>query len=182
MIYVIDFDNTIFNTSKLKNILFGIKWKNYVNTLSKSYEYIKEKYWFFNLEEWILSNWIDRKLMLDIENFLNDLIYKDFYMFIENIKTKIILVTYWEDSFQRWKIVWCKVDKYFEKIIITKDRKKKNELINIYNLYNEKIVYIDDVVLVNEKEFDFPIKIVTIDRRWIEWDIQSLDEIDINNL
>ena len=46
--FIVDFDDTIFDTKAFKNYIFEIKWKEFKQTLEKSYHFIKEKYWYYN--------------------------------------------------------------------------------------------------------------------------------------
>lgn len=133
----IDFDGTIYNTSKLNQKFINIfKEYNipstYINKLvnnMKNYNQVANKLIKeFNLNKDILSK---------IDNiYSNDLIYQDVIPFLEKYyqKHNLILLTYNNDkNYQLNKINSSKINKYFKEIIITNKNKSKLNNIDYLN-------------------------------------------------
>lgn len=183
MLYVLDFDDTLFNTKKLKtNHLFNCKWDNNIKDLSSNYDKIKKIYWKFNFDEWVkLSNISDNEIS-HLWDCMPNLLYKDWIEFMKKIKNnwhKIIVLTFWEKDYQEFKLAKSWIHKYVDEIIRTEDETKKDDLNLIYKKNQSPITYIDNKVFVKETDFNFSINIIKIDRIEWNWDVKSFDEVDL---
>ena len=126
----IDFDGTLYNTTKLNKYFINIFNKynidtkyitNLMNTY-KNYDILANKI--------IIDNNIDKSIYNDIFNlYSNDLVFKDVIPFLEKYHNKyeLILLTLGNKEYQEKKIKSSNLKKYFKDIIITdKDKSKLN--------------------------------------------------------
>ena len=126
----IDFDGTLYNTTKLNNNFINIfnKYnidKDYIKKLMnnhKNYDNLANKI--------IIDNNIDKSIYKDIFNlYSSDLVFKDVIPFLEKYhkKYELILLTLGNKEYQEKKINSSNIKKYFKNIIITnKDKSKLN--------------------------------------------------------
>lgn len=163
MLIIIDFDNTIFNTIRLKNDLakalieFGIKpaffYKIYPKILTmdkNSYGFSLNKY--INYLKRVAKINVDekkaRKHLNQIINRSKKYIFPDFFSFVQKIKKrhwKLILLSFGNGSFQKLKIKKSRLKKYFDRVYITDEGKKYifRQILKDFN--NEKnIFFIND--------------------------------------
>lgn len=126
----IDFDGTLYNTTKLT--------KNFINIFNKyniDEKYIKKlmhnyKNYDILANKIILENNIDKSIYNDLHNlYSNDLVYQDIIPFLKKYYKKydLIILTLGNKDFQEKKINSSNIKKYFKEIIITnKDKSKLN--------------------------------------------------------
>ena len=126
----IDFDGTLYNTTKLNKNFIHIFNKYNINT-----EYIKKlmnnyKNYDILANKIIIDNNIDKSIYNEIFNlYSNNLVYKDVIPFLEKYykKYELILLTLGNKEYQEKKIKSSNLKKYFKDIIITnKDKSKLN--------------------------------------------------------
>lgn len=126
----IDFDGTLYNTTKLNKNFIHIFNKYNINT-----EYIKKlmnnyKNYDILANKIIIDNNIDKSIYNEIFNlYSNNLVYKDVIPFLEKYykKYELILLTLGNKEYQEKKINSSNLKKYFKDIIITdKDKSKLN--------------------------------------------------------
>lgn len=126
----IDFDGTLYNTTKLN--------ENFINIFNKyniDKEYIKKlmnnhKNYDILANKLTKENNIDKAIYKDLFNlYSNDLVFKDIIPFLEKYHKKydLILLTLGNKEYQEKKIKSSNLRKYFKNIIITdKDKSKLN--------------------------------------------------------
>ena len=126
----IDFDGTLYNTTKLN--------KNFINIFNKyniDKKYIKKlmnnhKNYDILANKIIKENNIDKSIYNELFNlYSNDLVFKDVIPFLEKYhkKYELILLTLGNKEYQEKKINSSNLRKYFKDIIITnKDKSKLN--------------------------------------------------------
>lgn len=126
----IDFDGTIYNTTKLNNNFITIFSKynideKYIKKLMhnyKNYDTLANKI--------ILDNNLDKSIYNELFNlYSRDLVYKDIVPFLKKYHKKyyLVLLTIGNKTYQEKKINSSNLKKYFKEIIITnKDKSKLN--------------------------------------------------------
>lgn len=133
-IYV-DFDGTLFNSSKLQSKYIEIFIKHNVNKkyLEKiiNEDYKKEKNFDTLAKKIINDNNLDQSILKEINSlYSNKLIFKDAIYFLEKYYKEhtLILLTLGNKSYQQKKIDSSNISKYFKDIIITNKDKSKLDI------------------------------------------------------
>lgn len=140
MIFVFDFDHTIFNASAFKKALsqsvrkFGISKKFWQETYKEIVEKSQEGYDYDVKEHsFLLGQGIGKdsrlleKEMRRIVAQSHDFVYRDtepFLRYFKSRKTTIVLLTLGNVAWQKEKIKGLKIKKYFDKFIFTARHKK----------------------------------------------------------
>lgn len=143
MNYYIDFDNTLYETAKLTELMLD-KIVNSISELigkeKKDIEFIKDEFnstkgniYFFAEEMAQKFNTNSEKVLEEVKNVINngeDLTFEDARRFLKKLKEKghrIIMLTYIPNKdnmgFQEEKIKGSGIEKYFDDIIITSEYK-----------------------------------------------------------
>jgi len=130
----IDFDGTLFNSTKLyKEFIkifnkYNIKKEYIENYFNKKYQ--KEKNFDTISKKIIKENNLNTSIYKELNNiYSNNLIFKDTIPFLKKYSKKydLILLTLGTKSYQEKKIKSTNISKYFKEIIITnKDKSKLN--------------------------------------------------------
>jgi len=130
----IDFDGTLFNSTKLyKEFIkifnkYNIKKEYIENYFNKEYQ--KEKNFDTISKKIIKENNLNTSIYKELNNiYSNNLIFKDTIPFLKKYSKKydLILLTLGTKSYQEKKIKSTNISKYFKEIIITnKDKSKLN--------------------------------------------------------
>ena len=132
----IDFDGTLYNTTKLNQNFINIFNKYNIDTkytkklmnTHKNYDILANKI--------IKENNIDKSIYKKLFNlYSNDLVYKDVIPFLEKYykKNELILLTLGNEDYQEKKINSSNLRKYFKDIIITNKDKSKLDNIDYIN-------------------------------------------------
>lgn len=157
----IDFDGTIFNSTKLYLEFLNIfkKYnidKEYIeNIMNKNYKKYKN---FDTIAKIIIKeNNLNNSILDELNNiYTKDLIFKDTIPFLEKYSKKydLILLTLGSNSYQEKKIKSSNINKYFKEIIITNKDKSKlnidyqngifidNNPLELKKFYNSKAKYL----------------------------------------
>ena len=165
--YVLDLDDSIFDTRWFKEFfldVLGNTWRNkamLMEMMDLSKEYNDG---IFDFKKWLSLCWISENEFELIWQRAHSFVYDDFIEFASRNKNNIIILTYGDRYFQEKKIKRSWIERYINSYYITKEKNKKNDLINIYNKCKEKLVYIDDRVFVKQNDFDFDIDIFRFSR------------------
>ena len=178
----IDFDSTLFNTEKFYMDFLNICEKNGIK--KQNIELHKKEMLnnrdVFDLEEFMLvlleKNIISNSIVNQVNNlYLNDYVYEDVVPVLEDLtgKYELILLTYGNHNYQMHKIQSSGLKKYFNKIIVTNN--KKNELENVDY---ENGIFIDNNPIEVEKFYKRNVKKVIRIRR--ENDKKSKIDTDVN--
>lgn len=131
----IDFDGTLFNSTKLyKEFIktfqkYNIKKENIENYFNKIY--IKEKNYDTIAKKIIKENNINQSIYQELNNiYSNKLIFKDTIPFLKKYSKKyeLILLTLGTNTYQKKKINSTNISKYFKEIIITSKDKSKLDI------------------------------------------------------
>ena len=128
----IDFDGTLFDTSRFYNDFINL-CKSYKVSETNIYNIRNQSNELFNLDN--LAFKIKDKYNLD-ESFIDDVnklykkeyLYDDVISFLESnyLKYNLCILSYGEKNYQLKKINCCRFKKYFKKIIITTDKAHEN--------------------------------------------------------
>ena len=156
---ILDLDNTLLNTSRIKKglakalINIGVSEELF----KKVYKKLRRK-GFYNHKIYIeylsKEKKIDRKKCLaqlkKTDDKIKNYLYPDALWFLKKsavlrkkVGVKIILLTYGDPEFQKIKLEKTKIAKYFDKIIIT-ETKKTPIVSKIASKTNDKIFFIND--------------------------------------
>ena len=173
----IDFDGTLFNSTKLYNDFIKFFKKYNIDELSINKLYKQEK----NLDTLATSLIKKYSLPQSISEEFNQiyskkLIYKDIIPFLEKYSKKyyLILLTLGNESFQQKKISSTNISKYFKEIIITNKDKSK------LNIDYSNGIFIDNNPLELKKFYNANAKyLIRIKRKT---DKYSKLNLDINNI
>lgn len=163
-LFFIDFDDTLFDTDRLKKYLVRIFEKNGVNKqeFQDSYNILRNekdlKYNPYRQIDLINIDDINRENLLNDLNLLfedsHDLVFSDSIDFLNNIKKmggKLVLISFGDESFQNIKIDSSGLTKYFDEIIIT--NKAKIDLIisrDDLDFYDEIFLLDDHPIFIDE--------------------------------
>lgn len=163
-LFFIDFDDTLFDTDRLKKYLVRIFEKNGVNKneFQDSYNILRNekdlKYNPYRQIDLINIDDINRENLLNDLNLLfedsHDLVFSDSIDFLINIKKiggKLVLISFGDESFQNIKIDSSGLTKYFDEIIIT--NKAKIDLIisrDDLDFYDEIFLLDDHPIFIDE--------------------------------
>lgn len=155
-IFIFDFDDTIFNTKKLKSDIFE-KLSNFdmdIETIETTYKNtLSQNRGNYILKKHLENLFRERKNFLKIEkeilNWFNCLDFKKYILYrveemLENLKKRhsLILLTKGDPDFQNIKIEKSKLGTYFEEINIVEGKKEE---------FLEEKKY-NDVFFINDKE------------------------------
>lgn len=175
----IDFDGTIFDSTKLYN-----KFINIFNKYNIKKEYIKHELYDQNKNLDILANEIIKKnnlnlnILKELENiYSKNLVFKDVIPFLEKYYQKydLILLTLGDKTYQQKKINESKLKKYFKDIIITNKDKS-----NLDNIDYTNGIFIDNNPIELEKFYNSNAKnLIRIKRNH---DKYSKLNLNINNV
>jgi len=153
---VFDFDHTLFSTKSFYRVLkenfkkLGVEEelfnKSFEESKGKGRDYKPKRQ--FRLIHKAKPKIKIKDLQVCFKRILKEaprFLYKDVTCFLKKWQNKInlILLSYGEERFQRVKICSSKIEKYFEKIIVTKDINKTKPFKKIFKKH-EKIVVIED--------------------------------------
>lgn len=167
MIYYIDFDSTLFNTTLFYHDLLEIFNKNSltkemvieykISHNDKLYDPIKMANYY--VEKGLVNN----NIVIEIDDLFNKItnyLYDDAIKFLENNKDKkLVLLTYGEYHYQKLKIDKCNITKYFSDIIITEHKKHHLDLD-----YQNGVFVDDNPIVINGLLKMNPNKIIRIKR------------------
>lgn len=177
----IDFDGTLFNTTKLYkdfiNIFkkYNIK-KEYIEKIIKEH-YKKEKDLNIIAKKIIKDNNLNNNVLKEINKiYTNDLIFKDTIPFLEKYSHthNLILLTLGSRQYQLKKINNTNISKYFKEIIITNNDKSK------LNIDYQNGIFIDNNPIEIEKFHNSKAKhLIRIKRNT---DKYSKLDLNINNI
>lgn len=175
----IDFDGTIFDSTKLDKLFIDI-FKSY--NIDKIYiETLIDKIKNYNIVAQKLINEfnLNKDILLKIDNiYSKELIFKDIIPFLENYyqKYNLILLTYTKDNkYQQKKVNSSNLNKYFKEIIITTKDKSK-----LKNIDYTKGIFIDNNPLEIEKFYNSnATKLIRIKR---DTDKYSKLKLNIDNI
>lgn len=177
----IDFDGTIYNTTKLYqeyiNLLkkYNINEEYFQNKLNKNYQKNKN---LNTITEYIINDYnLNNSIQTELNNIIkNNLIYKDVIPFLEKYHNKydLILLTLGNKEFREKKIKSSNITKYFKKITITNNDKSK------LNIDYQNEIFIDN----NPEEFKkfYQAKAKHLIRIKRDNDKYSKINLDINNI
>ena len=177
----LDFDGTIYNSTKLYNEFINIFIKhninkNYLDNIIKEY-YQKEKNYITLAKKIIKDNNLDTSILNEINNlYSNKLLFKDTIPFLEKYhkKYELILLTLGNKEYQLKKINSINITKYFKDIIITNKDKSK------LNIDYQNGIFIDNNPLELEKFYKSKTKyLIRIKRKT---DKYSKINLNINNI
>ena len=165
---ILDFDDTIFNTSLMLNEFLEIFqgagftekefWNNYQKTKEKAGGFDREI--FINLFH--KSNFFNEKEIKKEVNFvlseMSKFIYPDFTSFVKSFSKKdLMLLSYGVANFQKEKIEKSKVALLLNKIIITSEDKVENFKSISQKYHSEKLFFIeDDANQIDQVKRKFP--------------------------
>lgn len=144
----IDFDGTIFNSTKHYNNFINIfnKYninKEYIENIMKK-TYKEEKNLDKIASKIIKENNLDISILDELNNLYSEkLVFKDAITFLEKYYKKydLILLTLGIKEYQEKKIKASKISKYFKEIIITNDDKSKLDINYKDNLFIDNNPY-----------------------------------------
>lgn len=177
----LDFDGTIYNSTKLYNEFINIFIKHninkdYLENIIKEY-YQKEKNYIILAKKIIKDNNLDISILNEINNLhSNKLLFKDVIPFLEKYYKKydLILLTLGNKEYQLKKINSINITKYFKDIIITNKDKSK------LNIDYQKGIFIDNNPLELEKFYKSKAKyLIRIKRKTDKYTKLNLN---INNI
>jgi len=177
----LDFDGTIYNSTKLYNEFINIFIKHninkdYLENIIKEY-YQKEKNYIILAKRIIKDNNLDISILNEINNlYSNKLLFKDTIPFLEKYYKKydLILLTLGNKEYQLKKINSTNITKYFKNIIITNKDKSK------LNIDYQNGIFIDNNPLELEKFYKSKAKyLIRIKRKT---DKYSKLNLNINNI
>jgi len=204
----IDFDDVLFNAKKFKKDLIGVFKKNGITRQEFDNSYytfqkvaqVEGKYYDPKKQVKVLKKRFEidtKKLEKDLDKFLKDLkkyVFPDVFDFLSNFSKKdLFLITYGHVRFQKKKIRNSGTNKFFKKILISKDN-KINIVLETCKKYGfspekESIIIIDDRPEQIEKTEKIRKKIITfrmcrpegrysdllcIDK---DWEVKNLKEV-----
>lgn len=177
----IDFDGTLFNSTKLHQEFINtftkhnIK-KEYLEEIIKQ-NYEKEKNYDILAKKIIKDNNLNKSIINEINNiYSNNLIFKDTIPFLEKYYKNydLILLTIGNKSYQQKKINSTNISKYFKEIIITNNDKSK------LNINYQNGIFIDNNPLELKKFYNSKAKhLIRIKRNT---DKYSKLELNVNNI
>lgn len=153
---VFDFDHTLFSSKKRFNAFkssfkkIGIKEKLFTETFEKSkgkgkfYDPGKHFDLIFKKQPNIERKTLEKKFESIIQRSL-EFFYPDTIPFLKkwSRKTDLILLSFGEREFQKKAIKKSKIEKFFKKIVITKEVNKVKPFKEIFKK-NEKIIFVED--------------------------------------
>lgn len=177
----LDFDGTIYNSTKLYNEFINIFIKHninidYLENIIKEY-YQKEKNYIILAKKIIKDNNLDISILNEINNlYSNKLLFKDAIPFLEKYYKKydLILLTLGNKEYQLKKINSINITKYFKDIIITNKDKSK------LDIDYQNGIFIDNNPLELEKFYKSKAKyLIRIKRKT---DKYSKLNLNINNI
>lgn len=192
-IYV-DFDGTIFNSTKLyQNFIktfnkYNINKEYIENIMNEAYE--KDKNFDTIAKKIIKNNNIDEKIFEDLNKiYSEDLIFKDAISFLEKYYKKydLILLTLGSKNYQQKKINSSNISKYFKDIIISSTDKSKldidytkgifidNNPIELKKFYNAKANNLIRIKRDTDKYSKLPLEIDNIP------EFENFDELTKSN-
>jgi FMN phosphatase YigB (HAD superfamily) len=158
--FIIDFDDTLFDTysfkkeiiNSLKNIgvsekLYSTSYKRARNKKNGDFAYSFERHAkFLALEGFDFEKIKQAFENIDIKNFLfSDAI--DFLQSLKKYNQPIILLSLGDPNFQETKVKNCGIEKYFDRIFFVGDSKEKILTELFENIDEENIWFINDKVL-----------------------------------
>ena len=177
----IDFDGTLFNSTKLYKDFINIFLKHnlkkeYLENIIKE-NYHKEKNYIILAQKLIKDNNLNISILNEINNlYSNNLLFKDTIPFLEKYYKKydLILLTLGNKEYQLKKINSINITKYFKDIIITNKDK------SILNINYQNGIFIDNNPLELEKFYHSKAKyLIRIKRKT---DKYSKLNLSINNI
>lgn len=175
--YVIDFDNTIFDGKEFKEFLFNLRWPENYPQIKHIYENIKKNNHFFDFVKFQEELDLDEKEVYSITEQISNFVFDDFFEFIKNTNEKVLVLSFWDEYFQNFKIKNSWIIPYINNYILTYSENKLEDIKELYQKYKEEITYIDDRIFISEEDFNFPVSIIKIDRIDNDWDINNLSEL-----
>lgn len=173
----IDFDGTLFNSTKLYNNFIKIFNKYNIKTSYTKNIIQKSKNYDIAAKKIIKEFNLDKSIYKEINNiYSKNLLFKDTIPFLEKYYQKydLILLTLGTKSYQQKKINSTNISKYFKEIIITNKDKSK------LNIDYSNGIFIDNNPLELKKFYNAKAKyLIRIKRKT---DKYSNLNLDINNI
>lgn len=173
----IDFDGTLFNSTKLYNNFIKTFNKYNIKTSYTKNILLKNKNYDTATKKIINEFNLDKSIYKELNNiYSKNLLFKDTIPFLEKYYQKydLILLTLGTKSYQNKKINSTNISKYFKEIIITNKDKSKLDI----NYKNE--IFIDNNPLELKKFYNSKAKyLIRIKRKT---DKYSKLNLDINNI
>ena len=173
----IDFDGTLFNSTKLYNNFIKTFNKYNIKTSYTKNILLKNKNYDTAAKKIINEFNLDKSIYKELNNiYSKNLLFKDTIPFLEKYYQKydLILLTLGTKSYQNKKINSTNISKYFKEIIITNKDKSKLDI----NYKNE--IFIDNNPLELKKFYNSKAKyLIRIKRKT---DKYSKLNLDINNI
>lgn len=171
MIIFIDFDNTLFNSTKLKEEIFNILASANISRdqFLEIYKKVHASGYTHRRFVKVLSIPNEKKVLQGLNKLTKDsskFVYNDALWFINKYlgKAKLILVSWGDVFYQRKKILASGLYDYFDKVLLV--NKKKYSILGKHIIKNENNYFINDNPIENREITQvFPnLKILTIKR------------------
>jgi FMN phosphatase YigB (HAD superfamily) len=145
MKYIFDFDDVLFQTTKLKEKIFlTLEEVGVPRNLVK--EYLEKERWnCFSLKKMLAHFSVHENLYEKIMNICGDLRNEELFEIVKKIgKENCFIITYGDEEFQQDKIKRAGIAPLFSEVIIVSNSKKETIEKICAEYKNEEIIFIDD--------------------------------------
>lgn len=172
---ILDYDNTLADVygEYGEGYIFRNKTRETIQEATEIYE--KYRRWpdtivmFDALLE--AYNIIDAHIFFE-QNDMGKQLFVDTIPWLENLRKyidilKVVILTTGDEKLQEIKIDLTGLRNMVDEIVITQNRDKTWEIRKLIEKYHpEKTIFLDDRIYMTEEDFDTPIQIIEMDRKW----------------